>query len=122
MTQEEDRCKQRMLALASANLIRTRRAEIKRSIKRQDTDPRAVLADLPLSCEGVGLVDFLKLVPGIGPVKARAMAKQITKSPTTPNILLGRMSDRGRDAAIEALACHFSRRRTPDPHRAMLAA
>ena len=82
---EQRKVRQREQALARANEIRRERAQIKRDLKAVSrSDARDLLVDPPEVLEGMPLEEFLRALPRIGKVKARALAARVHVSPALP--------------------------------------
>lgn len=84
---------QRYDALAIANEIRTKRAQLKRDIKAGRTTILAVLTEMPDYVHTMKLFDLLLAAPKFGRVKAN---KIIQRCRISPSKTLGGMSERQR--------------------------
>lgn len=84
---------QRMDALARANDIRTRRAQLKRDLKAGRIRLVSLLLEPPEFLEGAKVFDFLMATPKYGRVKAN---KVLATCRISPSKTFGGLSDRQR--------------------------
>lgn len=91
---------QRFAALARANEIRTRRAQLKRDIKAGRIDLPPLILDPPPYLLTARLVELVEAVPSFGRTKA-ARAVMVSGIATTKT--LGGLSDRQRKAITSLL-------------------
>ena len=91
---------QRREALARGNEIRTKRAQLKISIKVGSTSAIPIIQDPPDYVETMKVVDLLLAVPKYGRVKANKMLNRVHISPSKT---VGGMSDRQRRELIALL-------------------
>lgn len=84
---------QRMDALERANVVRTRRAELKRNVKAGRASVWTVIAEPPEWVETMKLFDLLLSVPKFGRVKVNKMLVQCRISPSKT---IGGLSERQR--------------------------
>jgi len=91
---------QRMDALARANDIRTRRAQLKRDLKEGRTSIHALLEDPPEFLETAKVFDMLLEVPKYGRVKAN---KVLTTCRISPSKTIGGLSERQRNELVGLL-------------------
>jgi hypothetical protein len=92
--------KQRMDALGKANVIRTRRANLKRDLKAQRVSVMSLVMDPPEWVETMKVFDLLLAVPKFGRVKANKILQTCRISPSKT---LGGMSDRQRGEMVSLL-------------------
>ena len=88
---------QRMEALARANVIRVRRAQLKKDLKSGDVSIEQILKSPPEFVSTAKVFDMLMAVPKFGRVKAARLLNQcrISQSKT-----VGGLSDRQRQELI----------------------
>jgi hypothetical protein len=91
---------QRMDALGKANVIRTRRANLKRDLKAQRVSVMSLVMDPPEWVETMKVFDLLLAVPKFGRVKANKILQTCRISPSKT---LGGMSDRQRGEMVSLL-------------------
>ena len=91
---------QRMEALQRANLIRTRRAQLKRDLKAGRVTVHDVLLEPPEYVETAKVVDLLLSVPKYGRVKANKILMQCRISPSKT---IGGLSPRQRAELVGLL-------------------
>jgi hypothetical protein len=91
---------QRMDALANANVIRVRRAQLKRDLKARRVSVCDVLADPPAWVETMKVFDLLLAVPKIGRTKAN---KTLQGCVISPSKTVGGLSPRQRGVLLAAL-------------------
>jgi hypothetical protein len=91
---------QRMDALARANDIRTRRAQLKRDLKAGRTSIHALLESPPEFLETAKVFDMLLAVPKYGRVKAN---KVLTTCRISPSKTIGGLSERQRNELVGLL-------------------
>lgn len=90
---------QRMDALARANTIRSRRAELKREVKA-GKDPRPAVRQLAAPAsefETMKVIDLLLSMPKIGRVKAN---KWLARARVSPSKTIGGLSERQREELL----------------------
>ncbi len=90
----------RMDALARANEIRTRRAQLKRDLKSGRQSIHRLLLEPPSYVETAKVVDMLLAVPKYGRVKAHKVLQQCRISPSKT---IGGLSARQRAELVAAL-------------------
>lgn len=88
---------QRMDALATANEIRTRRANLKRDLKAGRASIHLLLLEPPDYAETMKVFDLLIAVPKLGRVKA---SKVLQVSRVSPSKSLGGLTERQRAELI----------------------
>jgi hypothetical protein len=92
-----DALTQRREALLRANQVRERRAALRRELAADKLQSREqaklLLGELPSYLESCLVVSFVKLLPGIGHVRASAILRRMSLKPTT---VLGTLSDKRR--------------------------
>ena len=91
---------QRMDALARANLIRTRRAQLKRDLKAGRRSIHALLLDPPEYLETAKVFDMLLAVPKYGRVKVN---KILAHCRISPSKTIGGLSERQRSELVSLL-------------------
>ena len=91
---------QRMDALARANDIRSRRAQLKRDLKGGRQSIHALLLDPPAYVETAKVLDMLLAVPKYGRVKAQKILNQCRISPSKT---IGGLSQRQRSELVGLL-------------------
>ena len=91
---------QRMDALARANTIRTRRAQLKRDLKAGRTSIHDLLLEPPEFVETAKVFDMLLAVPKYGRVKTNRILNQCRISPSKT---IGGLSQRQRTELIGLL-------------------
>jgi hypothetical protein len=91
---------QRMDALARANLIRTKRAQLKRDLKAGRLSIHALLLNPPEYLETAKVFDMLLAVPKYGRVKTN---KILAHCRISPSKTIGGLSDRQRSELISLL-------------------
>lgn len=89
-----------MDALARANDIRTRRAQLKRDLKAGRTSIHALLEAPPEFLETAKVFDMLLAVPKYGRVKAN---KVLTTCRISPSKTIGGLSERQRNELVGLL-------------------
>jgi len=89
-----------MDALARANDIRTRRAQLKRDLKAGRISIHALLEDPPEFLETAKVFDMLLAVPKYGRVKAN---KVLTTCRISPSKTIGGLSERQRNELVGLL-------------------
>ena len=92
---------QRMEALARANEIRIRRAELKRDLKAGRRTIQGLLIDTPDYLETAKVFDMLLAVPKYGRVKVNKMLSQCRIAPSKT---IGGLSDRQRSELVAMLS------------------
>jgi hypothetical protein len=85
---------QRLDALERANVVRTRRAQLKRDIKAGRESMHALLTVTPEYVETAKVFDMLLAVPKYGRVKVN---KVLTQCRISPSKTMGGLSDRQRE-------------------------
>jgi hypothetical protein len=91
---------QRMDALAHANVIRTKRAELKRDLKAGRVQVEDILLEPPEFVETMKVFNLLKEVPKYGRVKTN---KVLTGCRISPSKTIGGMSQRQRTELVSSL-------------------
>jgi hypothetical protein len=91
---------QRMDALRRANNVRSRRAELKASLKSGDVSILSVIQDPPDYLLTAKILDVLMAAPKYGRVKA---ARVMERCRISPSKTVGGLSDRQRRELIDAL-------------------
>lgn len=99
---------QRLAALDQANRVRSARAHLKRSIRRDPEDARRVLADPRVDYRSMRLRDLLLALPRVGDVKVDRFLLHARVSPTRT---LAGLSERQREAALDFVSDYIARRR-----------
>lgn len=92
---------QRMDALANANRIRTRRAELKRDLKAGRVKLLDLLLEPPEVIETMKVIDLLLSAPKYGRVKAN---KALNMCRISPSKTVGGMSQRQRTELVSYLS------------------
>ena len=91
---------QRMDALQQANLIRTRRAQLKRDLKGGRVSIHSLLSDPPEFVSTAKVFDMLLAVPKYGRVKVNKILAQCRISPSKT---IGGLSERQRTELVSML-------------------
>jgi hypothetical protein len=91
---------QRMDALARANQIRTRRAQLKRDLKSGRLSIQSLLQSPPEYVETAKVFDMLLAVPKYGRVKVN---KILTNCRISPSKTIGGLSERQRSELVSLL-------------------
>lgn len=91
---------QRLDALEKANMIRARRAQLKRDIKARRVDLREVLADPPDWLATAKVIDLIIAAPKYGRVKANTVLRRCQISPSKT---AAGLSTRQREAILRML-------------------
>ena len=91
---------QRMDALQKANVIRTRRAQLKRDLKAGRVSIHKLLLDPPEFLETAKVFDMLLAVPKYGRVKTNRILNQCRISPSKT---IGGLSERQRTELVSLL-------------------
>src|SRR3979490_2462738 len=91
---------QRMDALQKANVIRTRRAQLKRDLKAGRVSISTLLLEPPEYLETAKVFDMLLAVPKYGRVKAN---KILTQCRISPSKTIGGLSERQRTELVSML-------------------
>ena len=91
---------QRLDALERANEVRTKRAQLKRDLKRGRCSIHTLLMDPPGYIETAKVFDLLLAVPGFGRVK---VDKVLTQCRISPSKTIGGLSQRQRDDLVSLL-------------------
>ncbi|HTZ63045.1 MAG TPA: integration host factor, actinobacterial type [Solirubrobacteraceae bacterium] len=91
---------QRMDALARANLIRTKRAQLKRDLKAGRRSIHALLLNPPEYLETAKVFDMLLAVPKYGRVKVN---KILAHCRISPSKTIGGLSERQRSELVSLL-------------------
>jgi len=91
---------QRLDALERANVVRTKRAELKRDLKGGRKSIHRLLMDPPDYVETAKVFDMLLAVPKVGRVKAN---KVLTQCRISPSKTIGGLSQRQRDELVSLL-------------------
>ncbi len=92
---------QRRAALALANRIRAQRALLKADLKRGGTSIAVVLGDPPTFLATARVAKLLAALPGYGP---RKVERLLASCQVSPRKTVAGLSERQRDALLEALA------------------
>jgi hypothetical protein len=85
---------QRLDALERANVVRTRRAQLKKDLKAGKASIHDLLADTPEVLETAKVIDLLLAVPKYGRVKVN---KVLTQCRVSPSKTMGGLSNRQRE-------------------------
>jgi len=91
---------QRLDALSRANLVRTRRAKLKKDLKAGRCSIHTLLLDPPDYVETAKVMDMLLAVPKYGRVKVN---KVLTQCRISPSKTIGGLSERQRDELVRLL-------------------
>ncbi|MEA2252771.1 MAG: hypothetical protein QOG70_3013 [Solirubrobacteraceae bacterium] len=91
---------QRLDALERANVVRTRRAQLKRDLKSGRASIHTLLLEPPEYIETAKVFDMLLAVPKYGRVKANKVLQQCRISPSKT---IGGMSERQRTELVSLL-------------------
>jgi len=91
---------QRLDALNRANLVRTRRAQLKKDLKAGRASIHSLLLDPPSYVETAKVIDMLLAVPKYGRVKAGKVLQQCRISPSKT---IGGLSERQRAELVSLL-------------------
>lgn len=91
---------QRLDALNRANVVRTKRAKLKKDLKASRVTIHAVLNDPPTYVETAKVFDMVLAVPKYGRVKVN---KVLTQCRVSPSKTVGGLSDRQRDELTRLL-------------------
>src|SRR5204862_4128364 len=91
---------QRMDALQKANVIRTRRAQLKRDLKAGRVSIHSILLDTPEYVETAKVFDMMLAVPKYGRVKVNKILQTCRISPSKT---IGGLSDRQRAELVGLL-------------------
>jgi hypothetical protein len=91
---------QRLDALNRANLVRTRRAKLKKDLKAGRCSIHTLLLDPPDYIETAKVFDMLLAVPKYGRVKVN---KVLTQCRISPSKTIGGLSERQRDELVRLL-------------------
>lgn len=91
---------QRLDALNRANVVRTKRAKLKKDLKAGRASIHAVLTDPPEYIETAKVFDVLLAVPKYGRVKVN---KVVTQCRISPSKTVGGLSERQRDELVRLL-------------------
>jgi hypothetical protein len=103
-----------MAALERANVVRTKRAQLKRALGAGRCTIGALLVDPPDYIETMKLFDLMLHLPKYGRVKVNKVLTQCRVSPTKT---IGGLSQRQRDELVSLLRVGYASRRTqPRPH------
>jgi hypothetical protein len=94
VTAPERSLTQRLDALDRANVVRVRRAQLKKDLKAGRTSILALLADTPDYAETAKVFDLILAVPRYGRVKVN---KVLTQCRVSPSKTMAGLSDRQRD-------------------------
>ncbi len=100
MTAPERSLAQRRAALARANDVRTRRADLKRDLKAGHASIHALLRKPPAYIETMKLFDLMVHVPKYGRVKVN---KLLTQCRVSPSKTIGGLSPRQRNEIVSLL-------------------
>ncbi len=93
---------QRLDALERANIVRTKRAALKRDLKAGRCSIQSLLTDPPDYVETAKVFDMLLAVPKYGRVKVN---KVLTQCRISPSKTIGGLSQRQRDELVSLLRC-----------------
>jgi hypothetical protein len=91
---------QRLDALERANVVRTRRAQLKRDLKSGRASIHTLLLEPPEYIETAKVFDMLLAVPKYGRVKVN---KVLTQCRISPSKTIGGLSQRQRDELVKLL-------------------
>ena len=91
---------QRLDALERANVVRTRRAQLKRDLKSGRVSIHTLLLDPPAYIGTAKVFDMLLAVPKYGRVKVN---KVLTQCRISPSKTIGGLSQRQRDELVKLL-------------------
>lgn len=91
---------QRLDALERANLVRTRRAQLKRDLKAGKASIHPLLNDTPEFLETAKVFEILLAIPKYGRVKTN---KVLTQCRISPSKTMGGLSSRQRDELTKLL-------------------
>jgi hypothetical protein len=91
---------QRLDALNRANLVRTRRAKLKKDLKAGRASIHDLLTSTPEFLETAKVFDLLLAVPKYGRVKVN---KVLTQCRISPSKTIGGLSERQRDELVRLL-------------------
>ena len=91
---------QRLDALERANIVRTRRAQLKRDLKSGRVSIHSLLLDPPSYISTAKVFDMLLAVPKYGRVKVN---KVLTQCRISPSKTIGGLSQRQRDELVKLL-------------------
>jgi len=91
---------QRLDALERANIVRTRRAQLKRDLKSGRASIHTLLLEPPEYIETAKVFDMLLAVPKYGRVKVN---KVLTQCRISPSKTIGGLSQRQRDELVKLL-------------------
>ena len=91
---------QRLDALERANVVRTRRAQLKRDLKSGRSSIHSLLESPPEYIETAKVFDMLLAVPKYGRVKVN---KVLTQCRISPSKTIGGLSQRQRDELVKLL-------------------
>jgi hypothetical protein len=91
---------QRLDALERANIVRTRRAQLKRDLKSGRASIHTLLLEPPEYIETAKVFDMLLAVPKYGRVKVN---KVLTQCRISPSKTIGGLSERQRDELVKLL-------------------
>jgi hypothetical protein len=91
---------QRLDALERANIVRTRRAQLKRDLKSGRCSIHTLLLEPPEYIETAKVFDMLLAVPKYGRVKVN---KVLTQCRISPSKTIGGLSQRQRDELVKLL-------------------
>jgi hypothetical protein len=91
---------QRLDALERANVVRTRRAQLKRDLKSGRSSIHTLLLEPPEYIETAKVFDMLLAVPKYGRVKVN---KVLTQCRISPSKTIGGLSERQRDELVKLL-------------------
>jgi hypothetical protein len=91
---------QRLDALERANIVRTRRAQLKRDLKSGRCSIHTLLTEPPEYIETAKVFDMLLAVPKYGRVKVN---KVLTQCRISPSKTIGGLSERQRDELVKLL-------------------
>ena len=91
---------QRLDALERANIVRTRRAQLKKDLTSGRCSIHTLLTDPPEYVETAKVFDMLLAVPKYGRVKVN---KVLTQCRISPSKTIGGLSERQRDELVKLL-------------------
>lgn len=92
--------KQRLDSLELANLVRSKRAQLKRDLKSGRANIHSVLTEPPEYLDTAKVFDILLAVPGYGKIKIN---KIIGKCRISPSKTVSGLSDRQRDELVRLM-------------------
>ena len=112
MTAPERSRDQRLEALNRANVIRIKRAEVKRDLKAGRVTIVDLLLDPPAFMATAKIIDFLLATPKVGRVKANKIVQRCRISPSKT---IGGLSERQRRELVDLLPTYNRYTGNPSP-------